>query len=286
MKKILTLLSACLLFFACNNNDEPAGPAEPLMNKQDSLAIVAFYHSMKCAEWKGGFHWDLKDTDTWGGLTVEYDAEKNEYRVVKIEVPVAEEYLPEGYSLPAELGDLTALRELYVWGDHRMAGGIPPEIFNCPLEVLWLVGRYGKSDPYPKGFNGTIPKEIGKVGKTLKWLCISNTNIGGDIPEEITALQNLEGYADLSSNEFTGKVPLCLRELPHGAYLGFNNYTEMDWRYFTEDIGVIPEMWMNCLSGTIPDEVLNTQRWEDYNLKIYNQRDGYGYDRKYFEDLD
>lgn len=54
MKKILTLLSACLLVCACNNNDEPAGPTEPLMNKQDSLAIVAFYHSMKCAEWKGG----------------------------------------------------------------------------------------------------------------------------------------------------------------------------------------------------------------------------------------
>ena len=38
----------------------------PTMNVQDSLAIVAYYHSMKCAEWKGDFHWDLTDYETWG----------------------------------------------------------------------------------------------------------------------------------------------------------------------------------------------------------------------------
>lgn len=151
MKKILTLLSACLLVCACNNNDEPAGPAEPLMNKQDSLAIVAFYHSMKCAEWKGGFHWDLKDYTTWGGITAVLDTEKNEYRITEIEVPDAKRFLPDGYSLPAELADLTALRSLIVWGDERAEGGIPEEIFNCPLDTLYAIGT---------GFQASVPQRL------------------------------------------------------------------------------------------------------------------------------
>lgn len=151
MKKILTLLSACLLVCACNNNDEPAGPAEPLMNKQDSLAIVAFYHSMKCAEWKGGFHWDLKDYTTWGGITAVLDTEKNEYRITEIEVPDAKRFLPDGYSLPAELADLTALRSLIVWGDERAEGGIPEEIFNCPLDTLYAIGA---------GFQASVPQRL------------------------------------------------------------------------------------------------------------------------------
>lgn len=283
MKKILTLLSACLLVCACNNNDEPAGPAEPLMNKQDSLAIVAFYHSMKCAEWKGGFHWDLKDTDTWGGLTVEYDAEKNEYRVVRIEVPEAEDYLPDGYSLPAELGNLTKLRDLIVWGDSRMIGEIPKEIFNCPLECLYISAKGDNEEQ--KGLSGSIPKEIGKVAGTLKWLQIANTNIGGEIPEEIGLLQGLRTTLYLQDNEFTGKVPLVFRELPVGIYLAYNDFTEMDWRYFTEDIGNVPILDENCLSGEIPEEVLATERWKKLCYRVQYQREGYGYDRKYFEDL-
>ena len=121
------------------------------MNKQDSLAIVAFYHSMKCAEWKGGFHWDLKDYTTWGGITAVLDTEKNEYRITEIEVPDAKRFLPDGYSLPAELADLTALRSLIVWGDERAEGGIPEEIFNCPLDTLYAIGA---------GFQASVPQRL------------------------------------------------------------------------------------------------------------------------------
>ncbi len=151
MRKLLTLLSVCLLLAACHNDNGPTGPAEPLMNKQDSLAIVAFYHSMKCAEWKGGFHWDLKDIDTWGGITAVLDAEKNEYRITEIEVPDAKRFLPDGYSLPAELVDLTELRSLIVWGDERAEGGIPEELFDCPLDTLYAIG---------KGFQASVPERL------------------------------------------------------------------------------------------------------------------------------
>lgn len=262
-----------------DSDDRPAGPSRPTMNKQDSLAIVAYYHSMKCAEWTGGFHWDLKDYTTWAGVYCLLDEAKNEYRVKGIETPRAASHIPAGYSLPPELGNLTELEILKVWGDERAVGGIPPEIFNCPLQRLSILGNaHG-------GFGGTIPKEIGKVANTLEYLQISGTSIGGEIPEEVGTLSKLESRANFIGNNFTGKVPLFLRNLPHGATLFRNGFTEMDWRYFTEDVGIIPDVMYNHLHGEIPDEVLQTERWKTYWEFLYNQADGYGYDKKYFSDL-
>lgn len=143
MKNVFYLFSLLWLCVACSDKGEalPAGPARPTMNVQDSLAIVAYYHSMKCAEWKGDFHWDLTDYETWGGVTAMLDTVKNEYRITGIEVPMAETYLPAGYCLPAELGKLSELRSLIVWGDGRAEGGIPSELFNCPLEMMYIKGK-------------------------------------------------------------------------------------------------------------------------------------------------
>ena len=284
MKKcILYLFTACFLLTACNKENAHVNnePARPRLNAQDSLAIVAFYHSMKCAEWKEPFHWDLKDYTTWGGVTVVLDPETNEYRVTEIETPFdSRYYLPAGYSLPAELGNLSCLRYLIVWGDSRAQGGIPPEIFNCPLEYLHIEGK--ANGEKNKGFYGSIPKEIGKAGDTMKWVYIVNTNIGGEIPEEIASLQHLRTPLYLYGNEFMGKVPLCLRKLPVVTSLYDNYFTEMDWRYYTESIGYVPDLNDNCLSGDIPAEVLDTERWKKFQLRIENQRTGYGYNKKYF----
>lgn len=96
MKNVFYLFSLLWLCVACSDKGEAllTGPARPTMNVQDSLAIVAYYHSMKCAEWKGDFHWDLTDYETWGGVTAMLDTVKNEYRITGIEVPMAETYLP------------------------------------------------------------------------------------------------------------------------------------------------------------------------------------------------
>ena len=154
MKKyLLYLFAACSLLTACDNEDAPINnePARPHMNVQDSLAIVAFYHSMKCAEWKEPFHWDLKDYTTWGGVTAVLDPETNEYRVTEIEVPDAKEYLPDNYSLPSELGSLTWLRSLIVWGDERATGSIPVELYDCPLDTLYVLGE---------GFSFELPEQV------------------------------------------------------------------------------------------------------------------------------
>lgn len=285
MKKRLFFAGLALLttsfFVSCSNDDEdwqPSTPPRPTMNVEDSLAIVAYYHSMKCAEWKGEFHWDLTDYETWGGIQGTLDPEKNEYRITRIETPWAPLFLPDGYSLPPELGNLTRLEELVVWGDNRAEGGIPPEIFNCPLRLLYVVDVNQNHG----GFSGTLSSDIGKLANTLQQLTISGTSIGGEIPEEVGSLQNLVVRAMLDGNNFTGKVPLSLRDLPYGAFVENNYLTELDWRFYTEDIGIIPSMRFNHLSGEIPDEVVKSDRWGIGCVNIYNQAEGYGFDEKYF----
>ena len=273
MKKgilFLSMIAWLWVGMACSSDEEvpeiSKEPARPTMNVQDSLVMVAYYHSMKCAEWKEPYHWDITDYTTWGDVTAALDTEKNEYRIVKIRVSDPS-YLPAGYALPPELGNLPYLTWLEVTGDERATGGIPKEIFNCPLELLYITG---------KGFGGEIPKEIGKVADTMKWLYITGTS-SNKIPEELKLLQNLGMRAHLGGNEFTGTPPLFLRELPYGANLWYNYYTEMDWRFFTEEKGVVPEFDYNWLSGDIPEELLTTKNWEIYGMRIRNQRDGYSF---------
>ena len=155
MKKILLFLSLFAWLWmgiACSSDEEvpkvPKGPTRPTMNVEDSLVMVAYYHSMKCAEWKEPYHWDITDYTTWGDVTAALDTAKNEYRIVKIRVGDPS-YLPAGYSLPPELGNLPYLAWLEISGDERATGGIPKEIFNCPLELLYISGR---------GFGGESPK--------------------------------------------------------------------------------------------------------------------------------
>ena len=273
MKKTLLFLSMFAWLWvgmACSGDDDlpevPKGPARPTMNVQDSLVMVAYYHSMKCAEWKEPYHWDITDYTTWGDVTAALDTEKNEYRIVKIRVGDPK-YLPAGYSLPAELGNLPYLTWLEISGDERAKGGIPKEIFNCPLELLYITG---------KGFSGEIPKEIGNVAETMKWLYIIDTSLN-KLPEEVGLLSNLGIPAWLYNNKFSGTPPLSVRDLPHGAQLDDNYFTEMDWRFFTEEKGIVPSLNFNCLSGDIPEEVFATNNWETYRLNIPYQRDGYGF---------
>ena len=262
-----------LLLAACEKEYPRLPYEEPRLNEQDREAIEAYYHAMKCAEWAPPYHWDLNDMDTWGSIEVALDKENNEWRVVGIRV-MDVSMIPDGYSIPPELGKLSCLQTFTICGDERAKGGIPKELFDCPLRYLYITG---------KGFIGTIPHEIGRVKETLVSLDIVGTSISGEIPEEIAELQKLGRAACLHYNEFTGKVPLFLRDCPWGAYLQANKFTEMDWRFFTEDIGRIPNVRDNHLSGEIPEDVLATKRFEDGWLVLYYQAEGYGYDEKYFE---
>ena len=125
-------------------------------------------------------------------------------------------------SIPPEIGNLTALRELYLY-NNQLSGPIPSEIGNLTALMTLYLYNNQLSGPIPPeignlaavwGLNlssnqlsGPIPPEIGNLSAgRLLFLSLHNNQLSGPIPPEIgniTALSQL----DLSSNQLSGPIP-------------------------------------------------------------------------------
>lgn len=246
------------------NSDEPKieRPAGPHFSIQDSLALVDIYQKAKGEVWYT--KWDLKDIQTWGGVSAVL-TDSNVYRVTQL-------LLPEGAEgiLSDKIGELTELRVLGM-GGRGLVGSIPAAIGSLThLEELHIVGT---------SFQGSIPKEIGNL-KNLRYLRIIENDLT-ELPEEIGQLP-VDSYIDLSSNKFQGTVPEGLFFSQSGQNIGIslenNNFTDIAWSYFlNNDEYMVPILRGNRLSGTIPDDVMRSSKWEKYKDCLTKQQEGYGY---------
>lgn len=280
MKHLIYILICAITLWAlaCCSNDEPDFPVDnkwenhtPL-NKNDSIAITALLKNLKAEEsWELPESIDIHDYRNWKTFSkVNFhtikDEINNEIRVTGIFIP---NYcrLPLYFQLPKEISMMDSLKMFSIISYIGPICQIQKEIFDCPLEYLELSGAT---------FWGSIPPEIKKLSGTLKELRIYDTQIT-EIPEEIATLQNLTIPARLTSNKLSGKVPLFFRELPYGANLDDNNFTEMDWRFFTEDIGVVPSLRENLMCGKIPEDLFGTKRFSANKYKIFNQKGSLGW---------
>ena len=127
-------------------------------------------------------------------------------------------------SIPAALGDLSALRELRLqW--NQLTGSIPAALGN--LGQLTYLGLGGNR------LTGAIPPELGAIGGTLRTLHLTGPNplpsgigLTGAIPP---ALGNLTGLQSLylNGNRLTGPIPTRLRWLTElqGLFLNRNQLT-------------------------------------------------------------
>ncbi len=296
MKKLLLFLNVFTWLWvgmACSSDDDVLAPEvlepnEPVkyfnMNEKDSLALAISLRNFGITELDSFIN---SEEEYIGPDKIEYrhyyyqgvvfntlwDTNENIYRLWRVAI-VEPELLPTGYSLSATLGDLERLSKLEIEGDDRASGGIPKEIFNCPLIRLYIRG---------KGFTGAIPKEIANVANTLLELEITGTSLSV-LPEEIGELVNVN-TPNLSYNEFQGTPPLSLRNFQCSAWCHNNYFDDMDWRMFTEFPGYgvdpivrsIPLLYVNCLSGEIPEEVLASENWVFYRECLERQREGYGF---------
>lgn len=136
--------------------------------------------------------------DTWIGVTIA-DAPP---RVIAIELDA------QGLdgTLPAAIGNLTALRTLIITGDglSELSGPIPPELGQLAgLKTLILHSNL---------FSGPIPAELGKLAQ-LEVLDLSrNSVLTGPIPAELGRLTQLRTL-NLSGNWFRGRFPPDLGNL-------------------------------------------------------------------------
>ena len=187
---------------------------EAYSRQTDSLALVAFYNAAKGAEWPDEKKWDLeKPMDTWTGITLK------DKRVDRVIFTAAT--MPEAWTLPDEIGDLSELTWLKVNG-NKLTGAIPETLYNLSklttltLQNNNLTGSFSErlgdltelTDLYidrNTNLTGSLPASIGQL-KKLKNINIAKTGIGGAIPAELvgcTALVNFMAY----ECQLSGEVP-------------------------------------------------------------------------------
>ena len=173
--------------------------------------------------------------------------------------------------IPKELGSLSNLQQLYLWG-NQLTGEIPPELGGLSnLTHLYLDNNQltGEIPPELGGLSnltglylwgneltGEIPPELGGLSN-LAELSLSGNQLTGEIPPELGGLSNLTGLY-LWGNELTGEIPPELG--------GLSNLTELSLSG-NELTGEIPPelgslanltlLWLhgNELTGEIPPEL-------------------------------
>ncbi|MYA43331.1 MAG: hypothetical protein F4Z31_16500 [Gemmatimonadetes bacterium] len=137
--------------------------------------------------------------------------------------------------IPPDIGDLTALEELYLQGNY-LTGPIPSEIGHlAALQVLDLRSNR-LTDP--------IPPEIGDLA-ALEVLDLSHNRLTGPIPSEIGNLAALKGL-NLSSNPgLTGPIPSEIGNLVALEYLSLRSFP------------LRQQSGSGALGGPIPPEIGN-----------------------------
>lgn len=267
MKKFLVCLISFLLIIlsACHDDPEPV-PVEQgpfTLNEGDSLALVAM---MDCGFDIGSYSSMDKIKFYYNHCVfVEPDSVARELRVVGIYSKSS--YLLRGF--PKEMANLTKLRKVDIdvnTIDVRLFRNT--EIFSCPLNFLRILAQEQKS-PIERTVRENLPDEISNVISNLDYLFIVGTSIGGPLPKAFDSLKP-GCILDLSWNCFTGKIPLSARNCSYVSFQS-NLFTEMDWRFYTEDVGCVPRMRSNYMTNDVPSEVLNTKRWRWFREFYYPQ---------------
>ncbi|XP_027368775.1 putative leucine-rich repeat receptor-like serine/threonine-protein kinase At2g24130 [Abrus precatorius] len=105
--------------------------------------------------------------------------------------------------IPSTLGDIQHLGLLDL-SRNNLSGSIPDSFANLPqLRRLLL---------YDNQLSGTIPPSLGKC-VNLEILDLSHNKITGFIPAEVAALSSLKLYLNLSNNNLLGPLPLELSKM-------------------------------------------------------------------------
>ena len=152
-----------------------AAQADTADSEQDRAALVALYRAAGGDDWIDRTNW-LSDEPlgTWYGVQTEGG------RVVHLDLCGPGGNNLRG-SIPAELGDLTALEELRL-SNNFLTGPIPPALGRLnALEVLRLSNN---------ALGGPVPLELADLGN-LEELRLHQNRLTGDLPRDLRLVTNL-----------------------------------------------------------------------------------------------
>lgn len=216
--------------------------------------MIAFFEQLLHNPYTTEPEFDLTDYTSWHICDFTPSDDGKEMRITAITIPFEKKHLmASDFHFPQEIGNMSRLEHLTINTSGSGCCKILPQLFNCPLKTLTLIG---------KKFYGPIPKEIANCAGTLETLTIADATLWA-IPEEITELQKLRKLDFSFNHALKGEVPLFMRDFPDGVVdLSYCNYATMDDRFFTEEVGSIPNLYGNPLR--LSDEIKQTQRYKDH----------------------
>ena len=174
----------------------------------DRAALVALYNATGGENWLNSDGWlGSQPIGQWRGVTTDDNG-----RVTRLNL---RDNQLSG-EIPAELGDLSNLIDLYFFG-NGLSGEIPGELGN--------LSNLTHLDLDDNQLSGEIPGELGNLSN-LTELILSNNQLSGEIPVELGNLSNLIGL-DLHSNQLNGEIPAELGNLSSltGVFLSSNQLT-------------------------------------------------------------
>ena len=169
--------------------------------------------------------------------------------------------------VPRWLGDLTNLTILRLGGgwhrDFGLGGGLPAELVNLTnLRELHLPSSQ---------LTGEIPRWLGNL-TNLNWLNFRGNRLSGEIPRELERLTNLRTL-NLGSNQLTGEVPRWLGNLTDldTLFLNYNRLSgEIPWELSNLTSLRALSLGGNQLTGEIPHWLGNFVNLTD--LSLYDNR--------------
>lgn len=273
---MIVLLTLLMMLATSCGSDEVKNPItyDMPLNRADSIAMVDIYKALGYRK-QPHSRIDFKNKETWKKeCRFGVDRERHEYYIESITLAfesgryVYFDFKKKRFDLPDAVGNMSRLKQLQLYGSIGVTIGNITAAFNCPLE--WLYATYADIS------ETDLEREMPRLSDTLKELGIGKSNLSGS-QEWTKALHRLQSLI-LSENKYEGKVPDIYKLGPINVSLYGNNYTEMDWSYFTDpNAKTVPNLESNRLSGEIPKEVFDTKLWYSSSYKLTNQQEGYGF---------
>ncbi|RWR91755.1 putative inactive leucine-rich repeat receptor-like protein kinase [Cinnamomum micranthum f. kanehirae] len=131
-------------------------------------------------------------------------------------------------------------RAMIDFSSNRFEGSLPQNVSDA--SILDLSNNF---------FSGPIKMSI----MSVQYLSLLNNSLSGSIPSSICSIHDLS-VLDLSKNNLTGQIPLCLFSLPYVLDLSYNNLNGLIPNSFGPNGGLI---WLqlshNNLSGLLPPSI-------------------------------
>ena len=253
---LLALVTACGAGVAHAQSETVPGSS----GGRDREALVALYNATGGPNWADSTNWlSEAPIGEWYGVTADATG-----RVTHLDLNHNNLSGP----IPAELGNLSNLRELVLW-QNQLSGPIPSALQNLTqlahldLDVnrlsgtipAWLGDLEALTELHLRHnqFEGSIPPELGKL-PSLTLLSLHDNLLTGQIPSELGNLSSLTDLR-LNNNRLTGSIPAWLGDLSNLTvlYLGRNELTgpiptELQNLSKLKGLG----LWEIQLSGTVP----------------------------------